>query len=439
MAYQKTANIRSMGEVNGVHFYRIESDKFKTARTDIFFTDRLSEDTASANALVPALLKRGCEKFPTSLMLERKLEDLYGASLDYQVYKKGETQVIHMGVAHVADRYASGGEALFKESADLLTHILMKPVFKNSLFPADVFSQEKANLLDGIRSRINDKIRYASMRCIQEMCKGEEFAIQAEGSEESAAKLDEAFVTEAWRKIVFHCPAYVYLSGEINDQDAEEWINTFSLIPRDVKIHKNKEEQIDRTRQVQYITEKMDVNQGKLSMGFRTHVQPTSKDWPALMVYNGILGGDLHSKLFQNVREKASLAYYASSRLERNKELMFINSGIEAENREKAETIILEQFEDMKRGNISDDEFNATMRSLETAFKATQDSQQGIVEYCLSQNMLGLDKKIDELANEVALVSREDVIRVASSVVLDTVYFLEPQLTQSEEKSEECS
>lgn len=438
MAYKKTANIRSIGKENGIHFYRIESDKFKTARTDIFFTDVLTEDTASANALFPAILKRGCEKYPTSLALERKLEDLYGASLDYQVYKKGETQVIHMGVAHVADRYASGGEALFKESADLLLQILTKPVLENGLFQINVFAQEKANLLDGIRSRINDKIRYSSMRCIQEMCKGEAFSIQAEGSEESAALLNESIVTEAWKKIVFGSPAYVYLSGDITEKDTKAWMDTFSSIPRKILATTNDENHSRKMRPVQHITEKMDVNQGKLSMGFRTYVEPTSKDWPALMVYNGILGGDLHSKLFQNVREKASLAYYASSRLERNKGLMFINSGIEAENREKAETIILEQFEDMKRGIISDDEFNATMRSLETVFKATQDSQQGIVEYCLSQNLLGLDKKIDELANEVAQVTREDVIRVASVIELDTVYFLEPQQTQSIGNSEEC-
>lgn len=432
MAYKQTADVRLLRETNGIRFYRIHTDKFKTARTDVFFIDDLTARTAPANSLVPAMLKRGCEKYPTALALERKMEGLYGASFDYQVMKKGETQVVHMGISHVADRYASGGEPLFLDSARLLMEILTKPVLKDGLFRTDFFAQEKTNLIDSIKSRVNDKIHYASMRCTEEMCKGEAYAIPADGNEAEALALCVEDVVAAWRRLVFERPAYVYFSGELPEEHAEKWMELFEALPRKTQAVSVLSGTSPMGRPVQTVTEKMDVNQGKLCMGLRTHVAATSVDWPALMVYNGILGGDLHSKLFQNVREKASLAYYASSRPERNKGLLFINSGIEAENREKAEQIIMEQLEDMKKGNITEDEYVSTQRSLATSFKSAQDSQYGIVEYSFGQHFLGIEATIEALAANVALVKVEDVVRVAQGVTLDTVYFLAPEMTMQE-------
>lgn len=426
MGKQRQVQARFLGLVNGIRFYRIHTDKFKTARTDLFYANPLCVEEVSANALVPALLRRGCVSQPSALAVERRLESLYGASFDWQVLKKGDVQLVHVGIGHVADRYASGGDSLFADSASFLTELLHHPVLDNGLFGADVFEQERRNLLDTIRSRINDKIRYAALRCVEEMYAGEAYAIHAEGDETSAGLLRPDTVTAAWRRMISRRPAFVYLSGEMPDQDVQAFMETFSGLGRTAGDAVPATSLDSVTRGIRMVEEELDVNQGKLCMGLRTGVAPQSKDWPAMLVYNGILGGDLHSKLFQNVREKASLAYYASSRLERNKGLMFINSGIEAANRDKAQAIILEQLEDMKRGAVTNQEFEATLRSLATAFKAAQDSQFGIVEFHLAQHLIGAEETYETLAEKVAGVSLEDVVRVAQQVRLDTIYFLKP-------------
>ncbi len=426
MSKTPVSDAECLGTIKGIRFYRIRSDKFKTARTDIFFSMPLSAETASANALVPALLRRGCLSYPSSLSMERKLEDLYGASFDYEATKKGETQIIHLGLAHVADRYASGGESLFADSAAFLAELLTHPVLVEGVFREDEFRQERDNLVDSIRSRINDKIRYASLRCVEEMCRGEAYAIHAEGGESEASALTARDVTVAWRGMLRERPAYVYFSGEIPDADIHSAMEAFAALDRDPVPTARPRTQAWDGRTVKHLDEIMDVNQGKMCMGLRTQLEPDSSDWPVMLVYNGILGGDLHSKLFQNVREKASLAYYASSRLERHKGILFINSGIEAANRAKAEAIILEQLEDMKQGNITEGEYEATLRSLNTAFKATQDSQAGIVDFHFGQHLLGTGESFESLSEKVAGVTREDVVRVAQNIELDTVYFLQP-------------
>jgi len=172
------------------------------------------------------------------------------------------------------------------------------------------------------------------------------------------------------------------------------------------------------------VTEKLNVNQGKLSLGFRTNTSPDSSDYYALVVYNGILGGGIHSKLFQNVREKASLAYYVFSRLEKFKGLMVVSSGIEIENRDKALGIILEQLEQIKAGNISDYEYETTLNVIETGIKSLKDNQISIVDFYLSQTVAGTNDDFSSFIEKIRKVKREDVIRIAEKIKLDTIYFL---------------
>lgn len=414
-----------LAEKNGIIFYRIKSDKFKTTRADLFFVDNLAKERASANALIPMIIKRGCAKYPSVKELESKLEELYGADIDGSVVKKGELQFVGFHVSHISDSYTNG-EPLFDECCDLLMCMLENPMTEDGGFKKSVFSQERDNLVDYIRSRVNDKMRYSLTRCLEEMCEGEPFAIPEDGTEEDALLLDPQYTLEIYRQMVSSYPAYAYISGQVDDRSIQRFIDGFLAQDRgNVKKVDTKCESKD-VKQVKKIEEKMDVSQGKLCMGFRTHVEPWSDDYFPLVVYNGILGGDAHSKLFRNVREKASLAYYAQSVLEKYKGLMIIMSGIEAENRAKAEDIILKQVEAMRQGDFSKEDIEAAQKSLETGMKSMQDSQGGIVEFFLSQHLTDSGEDFDSMIEKLNRVTMEDVVRVAQKVQLDTIYFLKP-------------
>lgn len=419
-----------LAEKNGITFYRINSEKFKTNRVDMFFLDRLERERATANAIIPLILKRGCKKFATQRDLESRLEELYGANVDGSCSKKGETHIVSFHMSHIADRYTSGQDNLFDQCSQLLMCILQNPVMEDNGFKASVFRQERDNLVDYIRSRINDKMRYSFIRCIEEMCSGEAFAIPDEGYEEDALLLTPQKTFAIYREMITSYPCFVYMSGSIDDGSAQRFIDQLSQIPR-ANVRQVEFPGVDKTvREVRHVDESMDVSQGKLCLGFRTNVAPSSPDYYPLVVYNGILGGDVHSKLFQNVREKASLAYYASSVLEKYKGLMVIMSGIEQENRDKAEQIILRQFEDMKEGRITQEEMDATKKSLRTGLKTMQDSQDAIVDFFLSQHLTGESEDFETMAQKLDAVTMDDVVRVARNIQLDTVYFLKPDQAQ---------
>jgi predicted Zn-dependent peptidase len=171
-------------------------------------------------------------------------------------------------------------------------------------------------------------------------------------------------------------------------------------------------------------TDKMEVTQGKLSLGFRLGEIMLAPNYPALMVFNAVYGGAVTSKLFENVREKLSLCYYASSRVEKHKGVMAVTSGVEFSKFEEAKNEILHQLDLMKQGEISDFELVAARRAVITSIKATLDSPLGLEELCFDYRLAEISITPDEMAALCDSVTREELVRIANSTRLDAVYYL---------------
>lgn len=409
---------------NGINVYKINQNRFKTNTINIFFHDSLTKENASLNALMPAVLRRGCERFPTLRDIALYLEELYGAVFDCGVAKKGERQIIQFYAEYISDKYTLEDEGLLDKVFSLLLEIITQPVLVNGVFKEDYVTSEKENLKRLIESRVNDKVQYAVERCFEEMCTEEPFGIYDYGSIEDIEKIDSKALYQHYTKALQTMPVDIYFTGDIDNSKIIELSEKLKNLER-TNIKNVGIGEIDKdVKEVKIITEKMNVNQGKLTMGFRTYIAPGSKEYYSLMVYSTVLGGGMHSKLFQNVREKASLAYYAFSRLEKFKGLMVISSGIESENKDKAIDIINKQLEDIKKGKISDYEYDSTLKSIETGIKSLKDSQLQMVDFYMSQDLTGQGDNFDTLVEKVKKVTKEDIVKAAKNIKLDTIYFL---------------
>lgn len=409
---------------NGIDIYNIKTGKFKTNSINFFFQDNLNRENVTKNALLPAVLRRGCNRYPTFRDIALRLEELYGASFDCGVSKKGERHLIQFYIEFLSDKYTSGDSRQFENALELLYEIITEPVIENGAFRDEYLKQEKEILKQLIESRVNDKMQYSLERCIEEACKKEPYGIYEYGFTADLKSIGKDDLYRKYRDMLENYPLQVYLLGDIEEVKIKKVINLLSGMRRG-ETGKLAENTIGKEgRDISNITEKMNVTQGKLCLAFRTNTPPGSFDYYKLLVYNGILGGGVHSKLFQNVREKASLAYYIFSRLEKFKGLMIIGSGIEIKNRDKALEIIMQQVDEMKKGNISDYEFNSTVKSIETGINSLKDSQMQIVDYYLSQAVAGTEDTFSDIIEKVLKVTKEDVVAIASRIRPDTIYFL---------------
>ncbi len=414
----------SISSFNGIDVFRINTDKFKTSSIHFFFQDNLTRENVTKNALLPAVMRRGTEKYPTLRDISMKLENLYGASFDCGVTKKGERHIMHFYVDFLSKQYVPGGTDTFSEGLGLLWDVITKPALINGKFNEDYLVQEKDKLRILIEGRVNDKMQYSVDRCLEEVCRNEPFGIYDYGFKEDIEAITSDELTAHYRTMLESFPLQVWLAGNITDSEADSAVRLLKELPRrnivtllNGFVEKEKPEP-------RYVTETMNVTQGKLCLGYRTNTAADSGDYPALMVFNSILGGGVHSKLFQNVREKASLAYYAYSRLDKFKGLMVISSGIEIGNKGKALEIISRQLDDIANGIVSDQELETAVKSIETGLKSLTDSQHSMVDFYLSQTVSGTRDDFADIMKKVKTVKKDDVIRISRRVGLDTVYFL---------------
>ena len=416
----------NLGCVNGIEIYHIKTDKFKTETISFFIQNQLDEKTVSMNAILPDILKRGSKTYPTLKEISAKLDNMYGASFVSDIMKKGENHIIHFAVDYVCGKYLD--EDLFTEAADLLFDILTNPNIDGNKFNEEYLEQEKANLISFIESRINDKTEYAYERCIEEICKGEAFALYEYGDAGIVKNIKNEDLVRHYYDVMKTAKKYIFITGP-------EYETKLSYLTEKIKkcMGEKSENRCgfdsdvsirSESSGIKYINDEMDINQGKLCMGFLTNTKPTDDDYMSLFMYNAVLGGSgfVNSKLFLNVRERESLAYYVYSNLEKFKGLMIISCGIDINEKQKAIDVIFEQMEEMKKGNISDFEMDYTKSTVIYSLNAIRDGQMRLTDYYFNQMISGTNKDFDQFIDEIIKVTKEDIIKVSKKIVPEIIY-----------------
>lgn len=395
--------------------------KFKTSRLTLNLVTGLDRATASANALLPAVLSRGTMRHPDMESLSAAMDTLYGATVDSVVRKKGERQCIGFAAGFIDDAFTPRGEKLLEPVAELMGEMLLEPVTRNGSFLAEYVDSERANLIDAIRSLRNDKRDWAEIRLMQEMCAGEPYSILRLGDEETAAKLNNHSLYRHSRALLASSRVEVLYCGSAEQQRVEDAVlSALAALPRGTAAPLPAMAQLPPRETPRMVTEVMDVNQGKLSLGYRC----TTEDVPAMILANLIFGGTSNSKLFLNVREKLSLCYYASSTYVRSKGILTVSSGIETADYQRALDEILHQLQEIRDGHWEPWELEGARSTMRSALTSLSDSQGALENYCLGQAATGQSEDPETMQRLLDQVTPERIQAAAGSVTLDTVYFL---------------
>lgn len=405
----------------GVYLNYIHATKFKTGLLSAQLLTPLDAAKTAPGALLPAVLRRGTERCGDMQALSRALDLLYGAGLSYTVRKKGENQCFGFVMSFIDDKFALGGEKLLEASADLLGEVLLRPVTAEGVFLPAYVDGEKDNLIDAIRSILDDKRDYADKRLIEEMCRGERYGIPRLGTEEAVAALDGGALYDFYQSILMSARVELFYCGSAELPRVEDALrHGLTGLPHGERVAPVASERRAAPAEPRYRTEPMDVTQGKLSMGFRA----ATEDQHAMMLANLIFGGYSNSKLFLNVREKLSLCYYASSGYHRSKGIVTVSSGVEFADYQRAHDEILAQLESVQLGDFEPWELEGARSVIINAVRTREDSGGRMEENILGQASTGLWETEEALINALAAVTPERIVDAAKSMTLDTVYFL---------------
>lgn len=411
---------------NGVYFNTIIDERFKTSRIALVMQTELNREKVSANALVPNILTRSCKEYPTSLKLNRKLDMLYGVSLSCSSSKLGETQMLVISAAGLDDRYSPDGEPIYSQMADLLCKTVFEPNAENWAFDEESFKQEQRQLLDAIDAQFNDKRAYSMKRMLEVMCENEKYSINRLGTKEQVDALTPETAYNAYLELIKNSKIEIIcLCSSPSDDVQRIFEEKFAGVERTpIKADTQIIQSADKVKEK---TDTLDVVQSKLILGFRADCaegQNTEKEIYAEKLMCAVLGGTAHSKLFNNVREKLSLCYYCASRYNSDKGLMIIESGVQGENIEKAREAILAEVEEMKKGNISDEEIMSAKLSISNAYLTSVDSSAGTQGWYVGQLMREHSLTPHEAVQLIMSATKEELVACANKLTLDTVYVL---------------
>jgi predicted Zn-dependent peptidase len=409
-------------DMKGYKLHIVKTEKFKTNTIVWKMKTPLTSENVTKRALLPYVLQSSSKAYPTTSKLRSYLDELYGANLYVDVSKKGEYQVLSFSLEIANEKFLSDPEPLLKKGMELIAEILVNPLAENEAFDKDTVEKEKRTLKQRIQAVYDDKMRYSNFRLVQEMCKGEPYALHVNGEIDDIPALNEQNLYEYYKQAFSEDELDLFIIGDVDEDEvqsiAEGLLQFEQRTPKSVEAVKadNVEEKT--------VKDKEDIKQGKLNIGYRTNILYGDQDYYALQVFNGIFGGFSHSKLFLNVREKNSLAYYVASRLESHKGLMMVMSGIEFNNFELAVKIIREQMEAMKAGDFTEQEIEQTKAVIENQMLETMDTARGMVEV-LYHNVVSEQKvNLDDWLNGMSKTTKEEIVEVAKKVQLDTIYFL---------------
>ncbi len=411
----------------GVWLSYLQSDKFKTACLSLSLLTQLKRETAAQNALIPYVLRRGTTRYGDMEALSARMDELYGAVIEPAVRRIGEIQCLGFYASIPEEAFLPAGTKVLRPCCELLGELLLSPATRGGLLLPRYVDSERDKLVERIRSRVNDKIGYALIRCLEEMCCYEDFAVSRYGGEEEAAAIYYTKLTKQYRRLLQSSPVEIFYCGRApEDEIAEALREALATLPRgelaldigtDVRMNALEAEP-------RFVHEHMDVTQGKLVIGFRLGECMEDPDVAALTVFNALYGGGTKSKLFVNVREKLQLCYYAGSMADLHKGLLLVNAGIDFDQFERARDEILAQLEAIRRGEISDEELQAARAGVSSDLRAQLDSQAELEGFYLSQTLDGLDYGPMELAELCELVTKEELVAIARSVECDLIYFL---------------
>lgn len=414
--------------VPGVTLDFIASKQFKTSRINLtFVTAAVSKKTVALRTLIANMLEVSSQKYPNQKSISDQLAFLYGATFGTSVNRRGNLHLVNFEMRVVNDHYLKEKQQLLTEAINFLQELIFNPLVTNQAFDQAMFTLQQKNLIAYLESIKDNKQAYALQKLQQAYFEDPVHQIPPYGDKENLAALTAAECYAYYQEMLAHDEVIITLSGDFASDEVLAAIAQLKFTPRTVGKYQLTYKQTARNKLVAY-EEQQDLNQSKLDLAYHFPVEYRGKYHYAALVFNALFGGSALSKLFTNVREKASLAYYANSSFDSLRQVLFVQTGIQADKKQQVLDLIEQQLAALVAGDVEAQLLANIKQELITDYEIRQDSQATALIQATMDQLSQSKVTASEWKAAIMAVSVADVQVVAALAKLEVSYFLKGQI-----------
>ena len=407
-----------------LHVKVLPTTKFKTTTITLKFMAPLDSETMTARSILSKVLVRATKQWPSDKDFNRHLSHLYGAYVNSFVSKFKDKHVITISLELVNERYLKDQTPLFEKGLELLKEMIYNPLISDNKFDETFVAQEKSLLSKKLNAMIDNKSQISFLNLLKYMFGEQPYQHLATGQVEYIADITSENLYHTYQSMLENDYCAVYVVGNVDEQQVKSQIQTyFNINPFSFELSQfNPVGQDHNTPQV--IVETDDVDQAKLNMGFKLPAKYGDPEYFAMIVFNVMFGGDPSSVLFNEVREKQSLAYSIHSQIDAKNGFLFVLSGVSTDKYEVAKETIVSEFEKFQQGDFEEEKIALAKKVILSQRQESHDRAKSIIE--IMNNNILLDEPMSEESyiSGIQNVNKSDIQQLAQATTLDTIYIL---------------
>lgn len=407
-----------------LHVKVLPTTKFKTTTITLKFMAPLDSETMTARSILSKVLVRATKQWPSDKDFNRHLSHLYGAYVNSFVSKFKDKHVITISLELVNERYLKDQTPLFEKGLELLKEMIYNPLISDNKFDETFVAQEKSLLSKKLNAMIDNKSQISFLNLLKYMFGEQPYRHLATGQVEYIADITSENLYHTYQSMLENDYCAVYVVGNVDEQQVKSQIQTyFNINPFSFELSQFKPVGQDHNTP-QVIVETDDVDQAKLNMGFKLPAKYGDPEYFAMIVFNVMFGGDPSSVLFNEVREKQSLAYSIHSQIDAKNGFLFVLSGVSTDKYEVAKETIVSEFEKFQQGDFEEEKIALAKKVILSQRQESHDRAKSIIE--IMNNNILLDEPMSEESyiSGIQNVNKSDIQQLAQATTLDTIYIL---------------
>ena len=400
----------------------IKTKRFKTTTIEVNFLRKIKKEEITIRNFLSEILLQSTKQYPTKRLLTLKSMELYNANIGSSNSRIGNFENLSFSLKFLDEKYTE--EGMFNQTLDFFFDTLFNPNVENERFDEKSFKIVNKIIYNEIKSVKDNMTKYSLIKMLEHIGHGEPYSYIGYGYIDDLEKITPSKLYEYYKDVLKSDKVDIFVIGDVNSDEVLELINEKFKINTVKKSIGKAMIQHEKIRgRARKITEWENIIQSKLNIGFKLKDLSNYELRYVLPIYSQILGGSANSKLFKNVREKNSLAYYINSVPHIYDNLLLIYSGISKSDFDKALTLIKKELTNMKKGKITDDEINDAKAGMISSIETITDSQRRILNMYYTKELVGGDD-IDKRIETFNKVSKNDIVKVANKLKIDTVYLM---------------